>query len=112
MESRNETSFQFANQTNQTNTYQCNMDTNVVLHIHQINHSVALVSFTNESNEKIKIPSGLVVYGYDFQTKEKVVVKPIKQEYVLCWTDDYTIEQNGKIVLDIKNERKWNIIHS
>ena len=93
-----------------TTTYECIIDVNIVLHIYQINRSNALISFTDTSNKKINIPKGIVVYEYDFQTKEKVVLKPIREEYVLCWTDDYTIERNGKTLLDIKNERKWKII--
>ena len=100
--------------TNPSNTYTYNIREDVVIHIDNINNSVATLYFTNKSNEKINIPSGLVVYEYDFQTKEKVLLKPIQQHFVLCWTDNYNIEyvfENKTIlILDIKNERKWTII--
>jgi hypothetical protein len=95
------------------NTYNYNISENVVIHIDKISNSVAFLYFTNKSNEKINIPSGLVVYEYDFQTNEKVMLKPIQQHFVLSWTDNYTIEyvfENKTIViLDIKNERNWTI---
>ncbi len=91
------------------NAYTYSISENVVIHIDKINNSVASLYFTNKSNEKINIPSGIVVYEYDFQTNKKVSLNPIKEHFVLCWTDNYTIEHDNKIILDIKNERKWTI---
>lgn len=96
--------------TTAANAYTYDISENVVLHIYKINNSVASLYFTNKSNEKINIPSGLVVYEYNFQTNKKVSLKPIQQHFVLCWTDNYTLELDNKIILDIKNERKWTII--
>lgn len=96
--------------TTATNTYTYDISENVVIHISNINNSVASLYFTNKSNEKINVPCELVVYEYDFQTNKKVPLKPIQQHFVLCWTDNYTIELDNKIILDIKNERKWTII--
>ena len=93
-----------------TNTYTYDISI-LVIHIDKINNSVASLYFTNKSNEKINIPNGIAVYEYDFQTNKKVLLKPIQQHYLLCWTDNYTVEFEfeNKIILDIKNERKWNI---
>lgn len=101
-----QTSFNF---TNATNVYTYNISENVVIHIDTINNSIATLYFTNKHNEKINIPSGLVVYEYDFQTKEKVSLKSRQQQFALCWSDNYTIKLDNKIILDIKNERKWTI---
>jgi hypothetical protein len=76
------------NFTNTTNAYTYSISENVVIHIDTINNSVASLYFTNKSNEKINIPSGIVVYEYDFQTNKKVSLKLIKQHFVLCWTDN------------------------
>ncbi len=94
---------------NVTKTYTHNISENVVIHIDKIINSVATLYFTNKYNEKIDIPSGLVVYEYDFQTKEKLPLKSIQHHFLLCWTDNYTIEMDNKIILDIKNEREWTI---
>lgn len=103
-----ETEFDF-NKT--SNEYSCNINSNTILHINRINHSVAVLYFTDVINNKINIPSTIVVYTYDYQnTNKKVVHNSIKQEYMLCWTDDYTIELNKNVLINIKNQRKWNII--
>lgn len=96
--------------TTAVSVYTYNIDENLVIHIDKINNSVASLYFTNKTNEKINVPNEIVVYEYDFQTNKKVPLKPIQQHYVLCWTDNYTIEFENKIILDIKNERKWTII--
>ena len=100
-----QTSFHF---TNTTNPYTYNVE-NVVIHIDAINNSLATLYFTNKHNEQIHIPRGWVVYEYDFQTKEKVPLKSTQHQFVLCWSDNYTIKLDDKIILDIKNERKWTI---
>lgn len=103
-----ETSFDF-NMIN--NEYKYNINPNTILHINQINNSVAVLYFTDEMNNIINIPSSIVVYTYDYQNKNnKVVHTAIRQEYPLCWTDDYIVELNKNVLLKIKNQRKWNII--
>lgn len=98
--------------TNAITTFTYNISECVIIHIDTISHSLASLYFTNDFNENIYIPSGFVVYEYDFRTKEKVPLKSIQDHFVLCWTDNYTIEHNNKIILDIKNERKWMITAS
>lgn len=52
-----------------------------------------------------------LVYTYDYTNNNKrVLLNSIKQEYALCWTDDYEIELNKNVLINIKNQRKWNII--
>ena len=96
------------NFTNIKNTFTHDISENIVMHI-DIIKSVASLYFTDKTGEDINIPSGMVVYEYDFQTNKKVLLKSIRQYFVLCWTDNYTIECNNKIILDILNERKWTI---
>ena len=103
-----ETNFDF---TKTNNEYIYNINSNIILHINRMNHSVAILYFTDEMGNKINIPNGIVVYTYDYQNKNKKISlkSSIKKEYLLCWTDDYTIELNKNIVLNIKNQRNWNI---
>ena len=59
---------------------------------------------------KINIPNGVLIYTYDYQNiQKKVIQESINEEYALCWTDNYTVELNKKILINIKNQRKWNI---
>lgn len=92
------------------NEYIHNVDLQTILHIKRISHSVAMLYFTDEMNNKIDIPNDTIVYTYDYENDNKILIKPITQYFPLCWTDDYTIIINKKILLDIKKQRKWNII--
>ena len=85
-------------------------DTNVQLYIKRINHSVATLYFIDEMNDKINVPDGVVIYTTDYQNSEKrVIINPIDEYYSLCWTDDYIVELNKKVLINIKNQRKWII---
>ena len=77
---------------------------NVVLHIYRTNNYVA-INFTDEMNNNINTPSGLIIYTKDFQTNTKVIQKPVDNNlYALCWSDDYIVEFNNELVLDVKNK--------
>ena len=93
--------------TNTDNEYIFNMGSNIILHIKRSNHSVAVLYFTDEMSNKINIPDDIVVYTY---TNKKIIQKAIKQDYPLCWTDNYTIEYKQIQILSINSQRKWNII--
>ena len=76
-----------------------------------MNHSDAVLYFTDEMNNRINIPDGIVVYTYEFQdTYKKIIHNAIRQVYPLCWTNNYTIEYNKKLIISLNIERKWNII--
>ena len=87
-----------------------NLTTN--LHIKRLNNSIAILYFTDKMNNKINIPHGLVLHTYDFQTLAKTVNESTGEYYYLCWTDDYVVELNKKVILSIINKRRWNIIQS
>ena len=54
-------------------------------------------------NNKINTPSGLIIYTKDFQTNTKVIQKPVDNNlYALCWSDDYIVEFNNELILDVK----------
>ena len=89
-----------------------NITSKIKLYIKRINHSVALLYFMDELNNKINIPDSIVVYTMDYSQNtimQKKVINPIDNNYILCWTDDYIVELNKKIKLNIKNQRKWVI---
>jgi hypothetical protein len=93
--------------------YVYKIDTNIFLHIKRASHAVAILYFTDDAaTNKINIPNGIIVYTYDYQNKhKKVVYEPIRQEYVLCWTDNYTIEFNECVLINLQNQRKWHITY-
>ena len=93
------------------NKYLYNISSNTLLHINRMNHSVAILYFTDKMNNKINIPDDIVVYTYDYQDQnKKIIEKPIKQDYSLCWTDKYTIQYKKKEILCLNNQRKWDIV--
>jgi len=103
-----ETTFDF---TMTESVYVYNISSKIKLCIKQINHSVAMLCFTDEMNNKINIPDGIVVYTYDYEdVNKKIIQKAINQNYPLCWTDNYTIEYKQIKILSLNNQRKWNIV--
>ena len=96
--------------TKKDNKYKYNMGSNIILNIKRINHSVAVLYFTDEMSNKINIPDDIVIYTYDYEdTNKKIILKAIKEECPLCWTDNYTIEYKKIEILSINSQRKWNI---
>ena len=86
-----------------------NSDTN--LKIEQTSKSIACLYFTDGAFNKINIPNNIVIYTYDYHTKERVISKPLDlKNYVLCWTDNYDIEMDNDVLLLLRNNRKWDII--
>ena len=82
-----------------------------ILHIEQTSNSIACLYFTNRSDSKINIPDNIVIYTYDYQTKERVILNPIdNKNYVLCWTDNYDIKMDNEVLWLLRNRRKWDII--
>jgi len=102
-----ETTFDF---TTTDNKYFYNMNSTNILLIKRINHSVAVLYFMDEMNNKIDIPDNIVIYTYDYQTNKKIILNAIRQAYLLCWTDDYIVEFDKIELIKINNQRKWNII--
>ena len=85
-------------------------DSGISLCIKQVNNSVAVLNFIDDDCNKVNIPEGIVVYTTDYQNSEKkVILKPIDEYYSLCWTDDYIVEFNKKIIINVKSQRKWMI---
>ena len=96
---------------NENNAYIHEIRPELLLHIVRISHSVASLTFTDEYNNKVPIPNEIKVYTFDFtKTQSKVILRPsLNNDYALCWTDNYTVEWNDEIVVNIKNKRSWKI---
>lgn len=87
-----------------------NDNVNVSLCITKNNHSVATLYFIDDMCNKVNIPHGIVVYTTDYQNSEKrIILNPIDEYYHLCWSDDYMVEFNKKVLINIKSQRKWII---
>ena len=90
--------------------YVYSISSNTELHIKRINHSVAILYFTDATGNKISIPGGIVVYTTDYQnTQKKIIVNQVNKSYFLCWMDNYIIKLNENVILNINNQRKWSI---
>ena len=87
------------------------VDKNIIMHLIRINHAVACIYFTDKDFNETLVPQGIQIYSFDFQnTSQKILISPIEiTKYVLCWTDNYEIEFNGKQIMCIENQRTWNI---
>ncbi len=85
------------------------ISSNIILHLYRTTHAVAILEFTDETSNKINIPTEIIIYTKDYQTNQNVILKPTNNMYALCWTDDYMIKYNGNIILNIKNNRTWDI---
>jgi hypothetical protein len=91
--------------------YVYNISSTIKLCIKRINHSVAILYFTDKMNKKINIPDDIVVYTYDYEdVNKKIIQKAINNDYPLCWTDNYTIEYKQIQIISLNNQRKWNIV--
>jgi len=48
---------------------------NTELHINQINCSVAIMYFTDETGNKINIPNGIQVYTHNYQNPQQSIIR-------------------------------------
>lgn len=88
------------------NDYIYDINSNTKLYIKPVNKTVSILYFTDELNNIINIPSGIIVYKYNYpNTKIREIYSPMDDKsYQLYSTDNYTIELDGNLVLNIK----WN----
>jgi hypothetical protein len=124
-------SFQF-NFSEPSSEYIYEISPTIIIHLYSSNNAVAILEFTDDNNNKINIPPGLVIYTKNYQNGKKTLEKPfidnqvnypvvggrkevyplgaICGSYALCWTDNYMVELNNKLLFEIKNKRNWEII--
>jgi hypothetical protein len=97
-----------------TSEYVHSINSSLTLHIQKVNHTYAILYFTDETNNKITIPGGVVVYTLDYQSKQKsaIVAPTNSKSFFLSWMSDYTVELNSSLIINILNQRKWSILTS
>lgn len=84
----------------------------IILCIKRISHSVAHLYFIDNCENRINIPTNLSIYSFDFQNiSKRVLLEPIQQEYLLCWTENYEIEWSGEIKMVFQSQRQWDILY-
>ena len=90
------------------------INSNTFLCIKLVNCSVSMLYFTDETGRQIDIPDGIVVYTYDYPNINNMnqieKVKTYLNYYNLYWTNNYIVELNKNVLVNIKNQREWNII--
>lgn len=78
---------------------------NVLARIESAGPSIARLYFVQNQAE-IKIPEGIRVYD----NTNKVKVDPVsRQEFAMCWTDDYSIIYKDEVLLQLNNKRVWSV---
>ena len=100
-----ETTFDFTKHDEYTHT----INSSGKLWIKRMSHAVAVLYFTDEMNNKTNMPLDIVVYTFDYQTNKYVILNATRQEYALCWTDDYVVKLNKNVLINIKSQRQWII---
>ena len=93
--------------------YYKEINSSTIMHIERISSSIAVLKFTDELNNDIDIPTGIVVFEFDYQNvSKKIVTKPLKytQRYCLCSTENYVIEYNKSVLVNLHSRRVWNIV--
>lgn len=75
--------------------------------IQRANHGVARIYFIQKNGLEINIPDGIKVYD----VTNTVYLSPFSKKpyFALGWTDNYSITLNGVPILDLVNERIWNV---
>ena len=103
------TMFDFSDSNSELNFYIG--DNYTTLNIKRINDSIAILYFTDDLNNHIDIPTEIKIYTFDFNdTKKRVIQTPVTEQlYTLCWSENYIVEFNDNIILNIESQRHWNI---
>jgi len=91
------------------NEYSYNINSNTKLCIKRATKWVAMLYFTDEMNNKINIPNDIIVYTFEWKTNKKIIYNPIRSDYVLYCTDNYIIEINKNLLIDIKTKKRCEI---
>lgn len=68
--------------------------------------SIARVFFINNEDEMIDRPHNFIIYDDTNHEKVKIVVP---NQYLLAWTDHYTISFDNQIILICNPVREWVI---
>jgi len=85
-----------------------NVTNNIKLNIVKLTFGYSLLYFTDENNIKINIPSNIIVYEYGYNKNiYKIILNKINNEFFHLFCDNnYKIEYNNNLILDIKSRSK------
>jgi hypothetical protein len=90
--------------------YSYMVTTEIILHICQIYHNLAIIFCTNKLNEEIEFPENIFIYKYDFQENRKIYkLKQNQNQRLICGEESYIVELNDKVILNIERPVQWNI---
>ena len=83
------------------------LDNGVLLRIERCGFAIARVYFVDDGFVGVNIPAGLVVYD---DTNNGIVRKlSNRQEFLLAWSDSYTITLNGVLIIQLNTQRQWSV---
>ena len=83
------------------------LDNGVLLRIERNGFAIARVYFVDDGFVGVNIPAGLVVYD---DTNNGIVRKlSNRQDFLLAWSDSYTITLNGVLIIQLNTQRQWSV---
>jgi hypothetical protein len=90
---------------------QVQLSENLFLRLERVGFAVARLYFVDGGQAECDIPVGLTVQD---ETHGGVPVLPLldNQYFVLAWSDNYSVLQNGNALLGLANQRQWAITGS
>ena len=79
----------------------------VIMCLQRVNHGVARIYFVEKDGLKKNIPDGIKVY--DVTNTVYLTPLPKKPYFGLRWTDNYIITLNGVPIVELVNNRSWDV---
>jgi len=94
---------------NDKNTFKKKINEGNFLIIESLNNSVAHVYFVNELSHKVPMPNGFCIVD-NTNNDIKVPKNKIKDEFYLCYSDNYTFFIENTQIMKFTSQRQWAII--
>lgn len=95
-------SFSFRNE----QILQTYIDDGVYLRLERIGLAVARVYFVNEGHAEVPVPEGFRITDHS-NSDVDVPRVPNREEYVLGWTDNYSLLRGDVVIIKLLNQRRW-----
>lgn len=82
----------------------------ITMRLECISPSISKLYFINDISLQVAIPDGIAVYD----NTNKIDVKPLPGNsgtkfFILCYSDNYIISMNGRIILELSNKHQWEL---
>ena len=83
----------------------------ITLHIERIGYGVAFLYLSNDinSNVMINIPNELSMYTFNENGRRIKHILTNNKMFTLCWTENYVVEYNNEIIINLTHKRGWDI---